>query len=125
VGARCKNCARVTTIPTFEVKPSYYLRGVLAGGLTAIVTGLVVLILLTTFSSLPFLASILAIGAGYLVGEAISTAVNRKRGTGLAVVAGGCMVLFSVASGLIFFLGSFFGLLTLGFAFYSAIKRVR
>ena len=93
--------------------------------MTAIVTGLVVLILLTTFSRLPFLASILAIGSGYLVGEAISTAVNRKRGTGLAIVAGGCMVLFSVASGLILFLGSFFGLLTLGFAFYSAIKRVR
>ena len=61
VGARCKNCARVATVPTFEVQPSYYLRAVFAGGLTAIITGLVVLMLLTTFRGLPFLASILAI----------------------------------------------------------------
>ena len=125
VGARCKDCARVATVPTFEVQPSYFFRAVFAGGLTAIVTGLAVLMILSRFGGLPFLASVLAIGGGYLVGEAISAAVNRKRGTGLAVVAGGCMVLFSIASGLIFYLGNIFGLLMLGLAFYSAINRVR
>lgn len=125
VGIRCENCAGVTTVPTFQVRPSYYLRAILAGGLTAMVTGLAVMIVLAAFGGVPFLASILAIGGGYLVGEAISAAVNRKRSTGLTVVAGGCMVLFSIASGLILYLGSIFGLLMLGLAFYSAINRVR
>ena len=39
---------------------------------------------------LPFslLNLLLAAGAGYAIGEVVSRAVNRKRGTGLAVIAG-------------------------------------
>jgi hypothetical protein len=35
-----------------------------------------------------FLNLLLAAGVGYVIGEAISFSVNRKRGTGLAVIAG-------------------------------------
>ena len=73
------------------------------------------------------MTSLLIIGTGYLVGEAISIAVNRKRGTGLAVVAAGSMVVFSLTSGLIFYLSfsDIFSVLILGLACYSAIIRVR
>ena len=127
VGSRCKNCARVTTLPTFEVRPSYYMRAVLAGGLSALTSGVVFLLIFETWGDIPFVTSLLIIGTGYLVGEAISTAVNRKRGPGLAVVAAGSMVVFSLTSGLIFYLSSsdIFSVLILGLACYSAIIRVR
>ena len=72
VGSRCQDCARVSKLPTFDVKPTYYLRAALAGGLSALVAGLVVGVILFTFRGVPFMASIMSIGAGYLVGEAIS-----------------------------------------------------
>ena len=124
VGARCRNCARVTTLPTFDVQPSYYARAVLAGGLTALALGIIMLIIRTNLGWVPFLYSLLTLGVGYAVGEAISVATNRKRGTGLAVVAGGCMVVFLVISGVIF-TPNIFQWLVLALAIYTAVIRVR
>ncbi|MCE2464960.1 MAG: hypothetical protein J4G01_02605 [Dehalococcoidia bacterium] len=84
VGARCRNCARVTTLPTFDVQPSYYARAVLAGGITAVVLGVFMLVIRMNLGWVPFLYSLLTLGVGYAVGEAISTAPNRKRGQGAA-----------------------------------------
>jgi hypothetical protein len=89
VGARCRECARVTRLPTYDVQPTYYLRAVMAGGVVGIVGGIVWGLTI----GIPFLPWFLSIGIGYLVGEAISVASNRKRGPGLAVVAGVSMAL--------------------------------
>ena len=116
VGGRCGDCARGKTVPTYDVQPTYYLRASLAGGLVAAAGGII-------WFLLPLgIPSILAIGVAYLVGEAISRAANRKRGTGLVVVAGLSMTLFAVISGL---LASVFGLLSLGVAIFVALRRVR
>ena len=126
VGARCSECARVTKLPTYDVRPSYYFRAATAGGITAVVAGIVWGLLLSLH--IPFLPWLSAIAAGYVVGEAISLAVNRKRGTGLAVVAGASMTLAALLSGLlgsVFILGNIFGIFSLGIAFYIAINRVR
>lgn len=126
VGGRCHDCARVTKLPTYDVRPTYYIRAATVGGITAIVSGIVWGVLLSLH--IPFLPWLSAIGTGYVVGEAISAAVNRKRGTGLAVVAGASMTLAALVSGLlgsVFVLGNIFGLITLGIAFYVAINRVR
>ena len=125
VGARCPDCARVTKLPTFDVQPSYYLRAAVAGGVVAIGTGIVGGLL---FSLLPMLLWLSAIAVGYLVGETISIASNRKRGTGLAIIAGLSMFLFALVSGLlgsILILHSIVGLMLLAAAFYIAIIRVR
>lgn len=123
VGARCPECARITKHPTFDVTPSYYLRAALAGLALGIVGGLIwgLLSLVTPFSG------ILAIGMGYLMGEAISVASNRKRGTGLAVIAGGSMALAVLANGLLssFFLSNPFWLVMVAVSFYIAVNRVR
>ena len=124
VGARCRTCARVTTLPTFDVQPSYYIRAVLAGGLTALVLGIIMLVIRTNLGWVPFLYSLLTLGVGYAVGEAISVATNRKRGTGLAVVAGGCMLVFLFISGVIF-TPNIFQWLVLALAIYTAVIRVR
>ena len=126
VGGRCSSCARVTKLPTFDVTPTYYVRAGAAGVVVALLAGLVWGFLLSATGF--FLAWLLAIGVGYLVSEAISVAANRKRGTGLAVIAGASMLIFALFSGLlawVFLLGNIFGLFSLGVAFYIAVSRVR
>ena len=127
VGARCDDCAKVVKHPTFDVTPSYYLRAAVAGGVVALVSGLVWGLLLSLH--IPFLPWLSAIGVGYLVGEAISVASNRKRGQGLTFVAAGSMFIAVLASGswpsLSSPLSAIFWLLLVGIAFYMAISRVR
>ena len=124
VGARCGDCAKVTRQPTFDVRPFYYLRAALAGGVTAVIGGIVWGLLLNL--SVPFLPWLAALGVGYLVGEAISVASNRKRGTGLIVVAGGCMALAIIAMRSVSPpIDLIFLLLFVAAAVYMAISRVR
>ncbi len=45
-----------------------------------------------------YLNLLLAAGVGYVIGEVVSLSVNRKRGTGLAVVAGIAIVISYLTS---------------------------
>ena len=124
VGARCSECARVTKLPTFDVQPSHYLRAVLAGGLVGLAAGFVWGFVLRLY--IPFLPWLVTIGVGYLVGEAVSVASNRKRGRGLAVTAGFSMVVAVVAMLLVAPAINFvFLLLFVALACFMAINRVR
>jgi hypothetical protein len=127
VGARCNECARVGKVPTYDVQPTYYVRASIAGGLTGLAAGILWGILLGLH--IPFVTWLLAVGVGYVVGEAISTSVNRKRGQGLAIVAGASMGLAVLVSGFLPSLSNpisgLFWLLIVGYAFYVAINRVR
>ena len=85
-------------------------------------------------SSVPFLYLnfLLAPGFGYVIGEVIGLSVNRKRGTGLAIVAGvslGVSYAVSLFSPLVFFrpLGLFhpLDLIALGLGVYIAVTRLR
>ena len=74
-----------------------------------------------------YLNLLLAPGAGYVIGEVVSLSVNRKRGTGLAVVAGIAMVISYLTSilspwGLSFGL---LGLLALALGIFVAVSRLR
>ena len=83
VGARCRRCARLKKLPMFEVRPLDYLRGLAGGG----GVGAVGAIVLAVIPGLGLFGFILMLLLGYAVGEATTRAANRKRGTGLAVVA--------------------------------------
>ena len=98
VGARCRDCAKLHKLPTFNVSPKFYLRAISTALGMAIVCGVtwwvVGSILLRYLYYIPFVFNlIMAVVIGYAIGEVISRSVNRKRGTGLAVVAGTAMVL--------------------------------
>lgn len=99
VGARCPTCAGLKKLPTFRVSSVYYLRAIGAALGAGIVVGLVwglIYIYLPSF----FFNLILAAGAGWLIGDLISRAVNRKRGIWLAVIGGFAVLLaFGISHG--------------------------
>jgi hypothetical protein len=87
VGARCRDCAGLDKLPTFRVSTRYYLiaagtalgMGLACGAVWGLIEWLV-----PVFS----LNLLLAPASGYAIGEVTSLSVNRKRGTGLAVIGG-------------------------------------
>lgn len=125
VGARCGECARFNKLPTYRVSISHYVRAVGAGVGIALGMG-VVWGLLARFLPFFYLNIILGGAIGYAVGEIISLAVNRKRGLGLAVIAGLAMCLAYLIAllipwGLRFTL---FDLAALGLGVFAAVTRV-
>ena len=130
VGARCPDCARLYKLPTYRVSFQYYLRAIGAGLGTAIGVGLIWGII-SGFVPFFFLNFLLAAGVGYAIGEVVSLSVNRKRGRGLAIIAGIALTIsylvsiFPLPFG--FHLGSFhiLDLLALALGIFVAVNRLR
>ena len=125
VGIRCPDCGKTEKLPTFDVQPSYYLRASLAGLGAGIVGGILWGLLGDWIGGWFFVSSFIAIGVGYGIGETISRAVNRKRGTGLAVVAGAAVTLAFLVALPVGLGWAPVMLLSLGIGVYSAVLRVR
>ena len=118
VGVRCPECAQVRKLPTFEVSGPYMARAIAAGLVLGVAGGVAYTIILWL---IPFLSVFALLGAGYLIAEGISVAVNRKRGRPLKyVAAGSVLVTIIIASvpGL-----TLFGLLGGAIAVYVAVNR--
>jgi hypothetical protein len=94
VGARCRDCARLYTLPTYRVSGIHYLRAAGAALVTAIIIG-VAWGFLRLYTG--WLGPIISIAVGYGAGAAISwvteRSVNRKRGAGLAAIGAIAVVL--------------------------------
>ena len=97
VGARCPDCARLYKLPTYSVSSQYYLRAIGVGLGLAIACGFF-WGAIGGWVPLLNLNLLLAPGAGYAIGELMSLSVNRKRGTGLAVIAGIAVAISYLAS---------------------------
>jgi len=97
VGAKCRDCAGLSKLPTYHVSTTHYLRAIVTALVMAVICGLVwsVVIGLVPFF---YLTMFLAAGVGYVIGEVVSLSVNRKRGTGLAAVAGIAVVISYLTS---------------------------
>jgi hypothetical protein len=91
VGLRCPQCARLKKVPTYDVPAPYYLRALGAGLGTSVVCGVVVQIL-PLFVPIFFVSFFAALAAGAIVAEAIGRVTRQKRGRGLQIVAGVCVV---------------------------------
>ncbi len=87
VGARCPDCAKLYKLPTYRVSAGYYLRAIGAALGIAVIAG-IVWGLINFIIPFFFFNFLLAAGVGYAIGEVVSRSVNRKRGRGLAIVAG-------------------------------------
>lgn len=89
VGARCKQCAELKRLPTFEVNSGQYL---IAGGVAFALAFVLGLAWGFLKFRIPFIGLILGLAVGFATGEVISLALNRKRGSWLAVI-GACSVI--------------------------------
>ncbi len=97
VGARCRDCARLHRLPTYRVTTKYYLKAAGTALGMAIVCG-IVWGLIGGIAHFFYLNLLLAPGAGYAIGEVTSLSVNRKRGTGLAIVGSLAVVISYLVS---------------------------
>lgn len=88
VGIRCRDCARLRRLPTYHVSLANYAVATAVAAILAFCLGA----LWALFPWRGFFIFLLAIGVGYLVGEGVSFAVNRKRGLFLQVIAGAGVV---------------------------------
>jgi len=134
VGARCPECARLYKLPTYRVSTAYYLRAVGTALGMALVTG-VLWGLANAFIPFFYLNLLIGAGVGYVIGEVVGLAVNRKRGRGLAAVA--CVgVVISYLVSIFLPLGILFGfpsglfhiiidLISLGIGIFVAVTRLR
>ena len=123
VGIRCPDCARVRPVPTYDVSPAFMARAIGAGAVLAIVGGAVVIASYKFFVPIPLLWALIG-GLGYVVGEGISLAANRKRGKKLKFVAGGAVLVAVTAITLVTGVTlDLFGMLASGVAFYIAVNR--
>ena len=126
VGIRCRECGQAVRMPTFDVQPTYYARAIGVAVASAVGGGLLWAALSWILGSIPFFPSLVAIAVGYGVGEVISWSVNRKRGTGLAWIAGIAVLAAFIISWAVNPFGfGLFSLLFLGVGVYTAVQRVR
>ena len=122
VGVRCRDCARLRRLPVYEVNVRYYLRAAGGGVGAGIALGV-------AWGLMPFFgyfAILVAIVVGGLIGEAVSWAVNRKRGRGLQVVAACAVVAAYVVAATVHGAPvlSVYGLLALVLGIFSATSRL-
>jgi hypothetical protein len=134
VGTRCRDCAQMRRLPTYQVPVSYIVRGIgAAGAAGAAIGGLWGLLLRQSggvYGAYGFFVFFLALGIGYGVGEAVSRATNRKRGAALQGVAAAGVVLAYLVRNLVEGSGlipsnDLYGYILVGIAIVVAIGRLR
>ena len=91
VGVRCKECARSTQLPTYQISPRLLARGLAAMVGLGIAGGIALYVLDRTLAA-GFLSLLVMIGFGYAVGEGMSAAVNRRRGRPYQLLALGAVL---------------------------------
>jgi hypothetical protein len=100
VGARCRECANVRRIPTYNISAGTFARAI-AG---ALVAGVVVGFAWWFFyvANFGFFAILFGLAAGYAIGEIVSVAANRRRGPPLqAIAVAGVVLAYGMRVGLI------------------------
>lgn len=87
VGARCKDCARLQVLPTFQVTTNHYLRAIGVAVGMAFACG-AAWWALRVVMGIPYFNFLIAAGFAYAISEVVGRAVNRKRGRWLAIIGG-------------------------------------
>ena len=128
VGIRCQEHGQPTKLPTYDVTAGYIVRGVAAGVGIGILGGLILGIVgaFTNLFFIPYVFTLAMVGLGYLVGEGISRATNKKRGQPLVIAAVvGVLAAFAIVTAFSGLQLNLFDLIALGIAIFLAIQRVR
>jgi hypothetical protein len=86
VGARCRTCANVRTLPTFDITPIYFARAQMAALVSGLLVGTAWALLIPAFFGF-YAILFIGFGVGWAISESISLATNRRRGLGLQISA--------------------------------------
>lgn len=133
VGARCPGCAQVRRIPTYNMSSATFARaaGAALGAGVAIGAAWAFFNIITYI----FYGVIAGLAIGYVIGELVSLATNRKAGPPLqAIAVGGVVLAYVMRSALLLGVGSWglhdlrgdlFGLIVTGLAGFIAAGRLR
>jgi hypothetical protein len=131
VGARCRDCANVRTIPTLDVTPVFLARGIAAslvvGGIVGAIWGVVSGG--RGFGFVGFFLIFIAMGIGFCVAEAVSRATNRKRANSLQwIAASGVIFAYLVhnvvAYGAVIVTNDIWGMIAAAFGAFWAYQRI-
>jgi hypothetical protein len=133
VGARCRECANVRRIPTYNVSTDLMLRAVGA----AVGAGVAIGVAWAFFNLVTYFlyGAIAGLAIGYAIGEIVALSTNRRAGPPLqAIAVGGVALAFAVRVGLLLVIGSWnlhdvrtdaFGLIAVAIAAFIAAGRLR
>jgi hypothetical protein len=137
VGARCRECANVRRLPQYNLSTATYVRAVGA----AVASGGVLGVAWWFFNLFTFVFGLFAViavglGLGYVVGEAVAMATNRRRGPPLQIIAvGGVILAYVVRTALLLVVDGIgfgelrvvdaFSLVAVVFAGFIAVQRLR
>ncbi len=125
VGARCRDCARISKSPVYTLDQMQVLRAALASVVGGVVMGGIWLLVLAPFT-VGFLSIFIGAGLGYVFTRLMELATGRKRGP---VVAGLAVFGIGIAWSMqVIFLGLHFGLYGLvaaGVGVYFAYQNLR
>jgi hypothetical protein len=129
VGARCRDCAGVRRLPTYQVGAGFLLRGLGAALAVGPAAGVLWALLLSSRGG-AFIGLFLGLGLGYAVGESVSWAANRKRGPPLqAIAVVGVLLAYVVRTlveeGTVIQSDDIFGYVVVAVAAFIAIGRLR
>ena len=130
VGIRCKECSRPTQLPTHQISASYMARGIAATLSLGVVGGIALAFLQALIPAIGFLFFFLMFGLGHLIGEGLSSAVNRRRGRPYQYMAAGAVLIATLPMivGILVFgtlsLSSLFTLAGIAVAVSVAVRRL-
>ena len=125
VGARCKNCARVSHSPIYVLSGQHIVRAALASIIGGVIMGLIWGFILLPFT-VGFLSIFIGAGLGYAFTRLLELATNRKRGPAVVAFA---IVGIMIAWGMQFLFVppriALYGLVAVGVAIYFAYQKLR
>ena len=128
VGIRCRDCAKMRPLPIFHVTPGHYFKATVVVLVLSVVGIFVIgffLPMIAYFSPLIFYLRLVSLGmVGYLAGEAVSLAVNRKCSVGLKLIASSSVVIVYLVGGIAMY-SSVLGFIVMILAVLLAIRPFR
>jgi hypothetical protein len=101
VGVRCRECAQLRKLPTYDVRAATLAVAALTGGALAIGFGTLWALLVLVGFGAGFFSLWIVLFLGYGIGELIARSVNRKRGPGLMAIAVASVALAFIVSRLV------------------------
>jgi hypothetical protein len=87
VGARCRDCANIARLPTFNVTPEFFARGMGAAIVSGAVVGGLWALLIGGAGGFGLFSILIGLAIGWAVSESVTRATNLKRGLGLQLCA--------------------------------------